>query len=91
MCYACYLHFVHQELLGLILEAMGKEMEDNVWISCTGRILHNLFKVEKDSSFSFGRRLSRKPGELNFKSLQSDKMRNILSEVDWHCLLENGL
>lgn len=32
-----------------------------------------------------------KTGELSFKSFQSDKIRNRLSAVDWHCLLENGL
>jgi len=43
------------------------------------------------SSFSYGRKFDMKAGELNFKSFQSDKMRNVLSEVDWHCLLQNGL
>lgn len=76
----------------------GTDLGSNEWrgggqrlISCIGRTLCNLFKVEKDSSFSFGGRLDRKPGGLNFKSFRSDKMRNILSEVDWHRLLENGL
>lgn len=43
------------------------------------------------SRFSHGRRFDVKTGELSFKSLQSDKLRNRLSAVDWHCLLENGL
>lgn len=37
----------------VILEATGKDTEDNVWISYIGRTLWNLFKVEKDWSFKF--------------------------------------